>query len=531
MNPLTPTTLTDAVATIVGPLAREYGHGVIAHSSVQPDSPEFSHFVLPGVGALPYGVARGAGRTLPLLLGDPLAHRTAWPTLFSAFTDAFGERVAVVQASEAFAEWVSWRGGSAAAGDKSPPADVEAGTFPSASSPPRAYVAETFGAEPELDVSVWGVTKPSGKTRTLRRDARQARALVDVGEVTTLPPAARAEFAAVTLAWRGTKLVADRPLRVFCRTIDWARFELGDAKGGRVFAAVSKKEKTTGDTPPPPGTVVDVTPSTLQAYVVLDPLHSGGKVVGYYNSIIVSRPDGLHAGAIKAIVEHVAAVLRSEGAPRLSWGIAPLCGAAGRTRVGPLVNRDTAWAGAAKAFCWTDANTLYPFQVSAFSKTRWGGGFDGETLKAREPGASLPMSYLCHPYRLPTPAAILDLVIALRWMGFLTGAHDVWMSFVKDFVAPPPKTEIAARAVQKAAQKDALAVAAADAVRIARPPRAPACVRVGPPAEGGKDKDDASVHAASAALAPLSSPSPPSTGGVKVTPIVDEEAVELANEV
>ena len=111
---------------------------------------------------------------------------------------------------------------------------------------------------------------------------------------------------------------------------------------------------------------------------------------------------------------------------------------------------------------------------------------------------------------------------------------QLWMSFVKDFVAPPPKKEIAARAVEKAAREDALAVAAADAVRIARPPRAPACVRVGPPAEAGKGgKGGAAVDAAAATLAPSAAPpSPsPSTVRVKVTPSVDDEATGLANEV
>jgi hypothetical protein len=242
-----------AVAAVVGPLARRHGTGVIAHTSIQPDAPEFSHFVLPGVGALAFGVARGGGRAIPLVLGDPLAPRSRWGTILDAFRDAYGAKLAVVEASEAFAAWA-----------------VDA--YPS------SFAADAFGAEPELDVSVWGVAPPTRKTRTLRRDARQARALVSVGEVRSLSAAARAEFAAVTLAWRYTKLAADRPLRVFCRTIDWGSFALGDGAGGRVFAAVAPGG-TDGGAPPPPGTAVGVEPGQLQAYIVLDPLHEEGRVV------------------------------------------------------------------------------------------------------------------------------------------------------------------------------------------------------------------------------------------------------------
>ena len=165
--------------------------------------------------------------------------------------------------------------------------------------------------------------------------------------------------------------------------------------------------------------------------------------VGYYNSVIVSRPDAVSRNALKAVVEHAAATLRAEGTPRLSWGLAPLTGANGRTVAGPLIGRDTAWAGLAKAVAWTDANTLYPFQVAGASKTRWGGGFElapGPTPASPphyvcgEAGASLPMSYLVHTLRAPTPGAILDLLVALRWMGFVNGVQGVWVSFKLDFV-------------------------------------------------------------------------------------------------
>lgn len=370
---------------------RAHGADTVAHASA--NGPEFSHYVVPGAGSIAFAVATGAGRRVPMALGDPLAPRASWPTIIDGFLADVAERDCGVpreqatfwHASPAFAEWLAGR---------------------------YAFLrADAFGAETRLDVQTWAHTT---RTRTLRRDARQARdAGVVVYEATAADldaPGARAALSALSAAWRAGKAVSDRPLRAFCRSPDWASLRLGDDAGGRLFVAVLKGEAK--DERPA------IMAASLAGVVLLDPLWSAGAVTGYFPTLNQMAP-WAHQGTLKAAYECVLAQLKKEGVATLNLGFAPAFAVASDSARLPTA-RPTGWAGPLTAAAYTHGNALYAFTALAASKTRWAGASFDAARGAFGPkaGASLSHVYIVHGRAAPTPLAAVDLMLCLRWLGF-----------------------------------------------------------------------------------------------------------------
>lgn len=157
----------------VGPYLRRHGGSAVAASTLW--NPEFTHCFAPGVGSLPYVVARGFGRAVAVAVGDPLAPRGAWRGLAAAFLQAFPNG-RFAYASEAFAALLRAEFGLS---------------------------VSDLGAETTIDAWRFSYGK---RTRTIRNAARDARAAgVRVREVTPagLTPALRRQLADVSGERRG----------------------------------------------------------------------------------------------------------------------------------------------------------------------------------------------------------------------------------------------------------------------------------------------------------------------------------------
>ena len=430
--PPTPTPITPAaITTIVRPLVRSHGADTLAHASVV--SPEFRHYIVPGVGSIAFAIATGAGRRVPMALGDPLAPLSAWPTLVDAFLADIVEadcglprqHATFWHASPVYAEWLASR-------------------YP-------LFRADAFGAETRLDVTAWTHTT---RTRTLRRDARQARdagvVVYEVSDEDLDAPGARAALASLSAAWRAGKAVSDRPLRAFCRTPDWASLRLGNDQGGRLFVAVVKPSGAKGvEAEKPP-----ISAASLAGVVLLDPLWSEGSVTGYFPTLNQMAP-WAHQGTLKAAYEAVLAALKTEtGVKTLNLGFAPAFASHAASARLPTA-RPTGFAPPLTAAAYTYGNALYAFTALAASKTRWAGAsFDGRAgAFGASAGASLAHAYIVHGHTRLTPLAAVDLALCLRWLGFwdtLAGAVAQvagvalprWVvalgAATEEAVAPPP---------------------------------------------------------------------------------------------
>ena len=379
-------------ASAVRALASAHGADTVAHASTV--SPEFRHFVV-GDAAVSYALAGGpCGRQVPMTLGDPLAPEAAWPELMDAFIQAAAagdaSRVTCWHASPRFAAFLAAR---------------------------YAFRADPFGAETVLDVSVWAYT---GKTRTIRRDARQARdagvVVVEATAETLAAPGARDALAALSSTWLAGKAVPDRALRAFCRAPDWATLAPGAAAGagGRLFLALDATKAAAGASPPVP-----VTPSTLAGAVLLDPLKRGGRVVGYFPTVNLIAP-AAHQGTLKAVYEAVMAAMKAEGVKEFNLGFAPGFAVASAKAAPPAPARSTWWAAPATAalFASDAGNRLYAFKNLAKSKARWGGSFDAAACSFSDAGATARPVFIAHAHLSPSPLALLDLALCLRWLGF-----------------------------------------------------------------------------------------------------------------
>ena len=467
------------------PLVRAHGADTVAHASVV--GPEFRHYIVPGVGSIAFAIATGAGRRVPMALGDPLAPLSAWPTLVDAFLADIvvadcglpRQHATFWHASPVYAEWLATR-------------------YP-------CFRADAFGAETRLDIATWTHTT---RTRTLRRDARQARdagvVVYEVKDGDLEAPGARAALASLSSAWRTGKAVSDRPLRAFCRTPDWASLRLGNDGGGRLFVAVVKAGGATGvGAARPP-----ITAASLAGAVLLDPLWSSGSVTGYFPTLNQMAP-WAHQGTLKAAYEAVLATLKAEGVAHLNLGFAPALASQAASARLPTA-RPTGFAPPLTAAAYTHGNALYAFTALAASKTRWAGAsFDVEAgAFGAKAGASLSHVYIVHGHSHLTPLAAVDLALCLRWLGFwdtLAGA----VGQVAGVAMPRWVVAVGAAAAEGVPTPAALAVATTKPAPLARvsplsvldaPPSAPPS-RPSTPYEGPPFA--AAVVAAAATLSPF----------------------------
>lgn len=73
----------DQVQAILAPLLARFGNATNSYLSLV--NPEHWHFVLPGIGALPFCRASGYGRQLAMCVSDPLCHPSGYEPLVRAF--------------------------------------------------------------------------------------------------------------------------------------------------------------------------------------------------------------------------------------------------------------------------------------------------------------------------------------------------------------------------------------------------------------------------------------------------------------
>ncbi len=219
-------------------------------------------------------------------------------------------------------------------------------------------------------------------------------------------------------AWVGRKAVSDRRLRCFARAIEWEALELGGAGGARLFCATAKAE---GDGP---GRPAPITPASLDAFVLLDPLWRGGRVVGYCPAVSQAR-EGAHHGVIKALYEAGMAAARADlaaadadpGNPALpspatfTLGLAPVYDLSGEVFTRARLLRD------AHLFLRTCGNGLYAYQAVGGAKARWGGAGKGV------PGVSSPHVYIAQRTWAPWTLELLDMWVCLRFVGIGRGVH------------------------------------------------------------------------------------------------------------
>jgi len=220
----------------------------------------------------------------------------------------------------------------------------------------------------------------------------------------------------LTGAWIGRKAVSDRRLRCFARDIDWESLALGGAGGARLFVATAKNGPANSPAP--------ITPASLDAFVLLDPLWRGGRVVGYCPAVSQARASA-HHGAIKALYEAGMAAARadlaaSDAAPSdptlpapatFTLGLAPVYDLSADVYTRARLLRD------AHLFLRTCGNGLYAYQAVGGAKARWGGAGKGV------PGVSSPHVYIAQRTWAPWTLELLDMWVCLRFVGIGRGVH------------------------------------------------------------------------------------------------------------
>ncbi|WIA19521.1 hypothetical protein OEZ85_004130 [Tetradesmus obliquus] len=137
----------------------------------------------------------------------------------------------------------------------------------------------------------------------------------------------------------------------------------------------------------------------IHACIVLDPVYSSGRVIGYTAERSFLHPRGVK-GAVKLLQRHTLALLRAEGYSLLNLGLAV------GYEVKPGVHhgfRDCAWLTTSLQLCYKYANSLYAFHNLAHTKACWGGGYaaDSDSYKFAEAVhlvrkyAALPAAWSC----------------------------------------------------------------------------------------------------------------------------------------
>lgn len=217
-------------------------------------------------------------------------------------------------------------------------------------------------------------------------------------------------------AWVNRKAVSDRRLRCFARDIDWATLALGGPGGARLFVATAKNGASNSPAP--------ITPASLDAFVLLDPLWKGGRVVGYCPAVSQARA-AAHHGTIKALYEAAMAAARSDlavadarpGDPSLpapatfTLGLAPVYDLTAEVYTRARLLRD------AHLFLRTCGNGLYAYQAVGGAKARWGGAGKGV------PGVASPHVYIAQRTWAPWTLELLDMWVCLRFVGIGRGVH------------------------------------------------------------------------------------------------------------
>jgi hypothetical protein len=471
-----------ARAAEVTRLLRLHGDGSLSAATAV--NPEFEWFIAKfdapasGIdGALAWCDAAGYGRRVAMAVGDPLAAPADWPALAATFAAAHPGRAQFWHASAEFAAvldgmggffvndfgaetvidlrvrffWEGWRAWWVGGWERGLPAPALSPLF-------FFLRAPHFSRFPSLSLQEFAY---GGRAKKLKVDIKAALARCDVREVTELNAAERAALAGLTGecccflvgsgegkvgwrifffahtpthahpptpthththsdSWTGRKAVSDRRLRCFARALEWESVQLGAAGGhARLFVATAKQAGGGGDTTPTP-----ITPSTLDAFVLCDPLWKGGRIVGYCPAASQARASA-HHGTIKALYEAAMAAARADlaaaaapGSPpdaptpsTFTLGLSPVYDLSAEVFTRARLLRD------AHLFLRTCGNGLYAYQAVGGAKARWGGAGKGV------PGVSSPHVYIAQPTWAPWTLELLDMWVCLRFVGIGRGVN------------------------------------------------------------------------------------------------------------
>jgi hypothetical protein len=219
-------------------------------------------------------------------------------------------------------------------------------------------------------------------------------------------------------------------MRCFARHIDWDTLQLGETGGhARLFVATAKAAAGGGPPPPPhaPAPATPITPASLDAFVLCDPLWRDGRIVGYCPAVSQAR-DTAHHGTIKALYEAAMAAARAdlaaaaEADPAAPPGLAP-APAIFTLGLSPVYDLTAEVFGRARLlrdahlFLRACGNGLYAYQAVGGAKARWGGAGKGV------PGVASPHVYIAQPTWAPWTLELLDMWVCLRFVGIGRGVN------------------------------------------------------------------------------------------------------------
>jgi lysylphosphatidylglycerol synthetase-like protein (DUF2156 family) len=283
---------------------QRFGSQPNAYLNLQPD---LSYFDVPGLGFVSYFSQPWVFGAIPIVVTRPVCAPEASGELLAHFIDQVGDAV--------FAG-----------------ADGETASALST----LGYSVTQFGVS--FDIVIRDFHTRGRRMQTLRSASKLGQRGVSVRELRGDAVNAT-EVAEVSRAWRATKQVAHREVRLFTRP----PAEGDPWKVRRFYAFIDER---------------------VVAYVAFDPFYRDGRVLGYTANILRSLPNLKPAGVLDFIILRAMAQFESEGVEMLSLGQAPLHDITPNPK-------ENVWCRLFGQFAYRYGGSTYNFRQLAFHKTRY----------------------------------------------------------------------------------------------------------------------------------------------------------------